>query len=518
MAFERTSGILLHPTSLAAPGGIGDLGPEAYRFADFLHAARQGLWQVLPLGPSGIGNSPYSATSAFAGNPLLISLDRLAERGWMAMAKNKMPAATGERDGNVDFAQVSAQKLPLVRAAARNFLASAGEGARARLARFEQENAWWLEDFALFDVLRSKHGLRTWREWPSGLARREPEALAAARRELAPEIAITKAVQFAFFEQWAALRAYCRARSIKIVGDVAIFVSYDSADVWTHPELFHLNAELEPTVVAGVPPDVFSPTGQRWGNPLYRWEVLRATGYDWWIRRLRAALATCDIIRLDHFRGFEAYWEIPASEATAVKGRWLDGPRDDLFHALRAQLGDLPFIAEDLGFITPEVHFLRGRLGIPGMRVMQFAFGDPGAHIYLPHRFEHNTVVYTGTHDNATMRDWWEHYATPAEKEAVRAYIGEDADGVNWGFIRAAAGSIADLCIVPLQDVLGLGAEGRMNVPSKPDGNWAWRLRKGDLKPELAAKLATLAEVSDRMPPAAPAAAPAAATLDDFAA
>lgn len=497
MPFERTSGILLHPTSLPARGGIGDLGPEAHRFVDFLAEARQGLWQVLPLGPCGMGNSPYSATSAFAGNPLLVSLERLAERGWLARERvAALPAAPGK----VDYGAVTAAKLPLLREAAQNFLRGAGDGSRARFARFQQENAWWLDDFALFDVLRARNQQRTWREWPQPLARREPSALDHARHDFADELAMVKAVQFAFFEQWAALRAHCRARGIKIVGDVAIFVSYDSADVWMRPDLFHLNGELEPTVVAGVPPDVFSKTGQRWGNPLYRWDALAATGYDWWVRRLRWALQTCDIIRLDHFRGFEAYWEIPASEPTAVNGRWVAGPRDDLFHTLRHHLGDLPFIAEDLGFITPEVHQMRERLRIPGMRVMEFGFGDPGAHIYLPHRFEPNTVVYTGTHDNATINDWWKNYATPAERAAVRAYLGEDAEGVNWAFIRAAAASVADLCVLPLGDVLGLGPEGRMNIPSSADGNWAWRFRADALTPELAAKLAALATVSDRVP------------------
>jgi 4-alpha-glucanotransferase len=500
MPFERNSGILLHPTSLPARGGIGDLGPEAYRFADFLAQAKQGLWQVLPLAPCGIGNSPYSATSAFAGNPLLVSLERLAERGWLAPER---AAALPDPSGNVDYDKVNATKLPLLREAAQNFLRAAGDSARSRFARFQQENAWWLDDFALFDVLRARNQQRTWREWPRELARREPQALDRARHDLADDLAVVKAIQFAFFEQWAALRAHCRARAIKIVGDVAIFVSYDSADVWMRPDLFHLNQDLEPTVVAGVPPDVFSKTGQRWGNPLYRWDALAGTGYDWWVRRLRWALQTCDIIRLDHFRGFEAYWEIPASEPTAVNGRWVAGPQDDLFHTLRRHLGDLPFIAEDLGFITPQVREMRARLNIPGMRVMEFGFGDPGAHIYLPHRFECNTVVYTGTHDNATINDWWKNYATPAEREAVRSYLGEDPDGVNWAFIRAAAGSVADLCILPLGDVLGLGPEGRMNIPSKADGNWAWRFRRDALTPALAKRLALLAEVSDRVPSAA---------------
>jgi 4-alpha-glucanotransferase len=495
MPFERASGILLHPTSLPSRGGIGDLGPEAYRFVDFLSASKQGLWQVLPLGPCGVGNSPYSAISAFAGNPLMISLERLAERGWIAKER---VAAVPDGAGNVDFDKVSASKLPLLHEAARNFVRGGSDAARARFHKFQHDNAWWLEDFALFDVLRERNGKKTWREWPRELASREPQAIERARADFADDIAATKAMQFAFFEQWAALRRECRTQGIKIVGDVAIFVSYDSADVWMHPELFHLNHDLEPTVVAGVPPDAFSKTGQRWGNPLYRWEALRERGYDWWVRRLRWALETCDIIRLDHFRGFEAYWEIPATEKTAVNGRWVAGPRDDLFNALRQHLGDLPFIAEDLGFITPEVHQLRERLNVPGMRVMEFGFGDPGAHIYLPHKFERNTVVYTGTHDNATIRDWWEHYATAAEKAAASAYLGDDPDGTNWAFIRAAAGSVADLCVIPLGDVLGLGADGRMNVPSEADGNWAWRFRRDALTPELTKKLAELATVSDR--------------------
>jgi 4-alpha-glucanotransferase len=500
MPFERTSGILLHPTSLPSRGGIGDLGAEAHRFADFLSDAKQGLWQVLPLGPCGIGNSPYSATSAFAGNPLLVSLERLAERGWLARER---AAVLADAPGNVDYQRVASAKRPLLREAAANFLRGASDGARGRFARFQQENAWWLDDFALFDVLRARNQGRTWREWPAPLAHRDPAALDRARSDFADDVAVVKAIQFAFFEQWSALRARCAARGVKIVGDVAIFVSYDSADVWMRPDLFHLDEHLEPTVVAGVPPDVFSKTGQRWGNPLYRWDALRANGYDWWVRRLRWALQTCDIIRLDHFRGFEAYWEIPASEPTAVNGHWVDGPRDDLFHVLRQHLGDLPFIAEDLGFITPQVHQMRERLRIPGMRVMEFGFGDPGAHIYLPHRFEPNTVVYTGTHDNATINDWWANYATAAEREAAAAYVGEDPDGINWAFIRAAAGSVADLCIIPLGDVLGLGADGRMNIPSSADGNWAWRLRRDALTPELAKKLATLATVSDRVPSAA---------------
>ena len=496
MSFERASGILLHPTSLPSRGGIGDLGPAAYEFVDFLAAARQGLWQVLPLGPPGKGNSPYSATSAFAGNPLLISLERLADRGWLERDRlESLP------DGvfAIDYDQVRTAKLPLLREAASNFLAQPRQE-HERFHRFCRENSYWLDHFVLFDVLRQLYRTENWNRWPRDLARRAPEALDEVRRRLAHELDVARVIQFAFREQWRALHRRCAELGVKIIGDVAIFVSYNSADVWTHPELFHLDDELEPYVVAGVPPDAFSDTGQRWGNPLYRWEVLKDRGYDWWIERMRAALAACDIVRLDHFLGFHHYWEIPASEPTAMHGRWVEGPRDDLFHALRQALGALPIIAEDLGLITEEVRALRQRLALPGMRVLQFGFGNRGAHIYLPHQFERNTVVYTGTHDNDTTLGWWQH-ASDHERCHASAYLGQDPLGVNWAFIRAAEASPASLCLVPLQDVLGLGTEARMNVPSRPDGNWTWRCQPGALTGELASRLATITEVSDRCAP-----------------
>lgn len=490
----RSSGILLHPTSLPSHGGIGDFGPEAYAFLDFLADARQGLWQILPLSPPGLGNSPYSAISAFAGNPLLVSLERLEDRGWIA--KNRLPrsSSTGSR---VDFEAVKAAKLPLLRQAAQNFL-EANNGLRRRFEAFKLENSWWLEDFVLFEVIREVQGGASWNTWPQGLARREPQALHQFGLEYQRQLEIERAIQFAFFEQWRALRQYCRRREIKIIGDVAIFVNYDSADVWRNPALFHLDESLQPTVVAGVPPDFFSATGQRWGNPLYRWEVCKATNYDWWVRRMRWALETCDIVRLDHFRGFESYWEIPASEPTAVHGRWTQGPGEDLFKVLRDRLGKLPFIAEDLGMITPEVYALRDRLEIPGMKILQFGFDNPGAHVYLPHNFPPNCVVYTGTHDNDTTVGWWNSGASAETKRNAIAYLGDAKDGIQWSFIRAALGSAASLAVVPLQDVLGLGSDGRMNIPSHSDGNWGWRFQSGALRRELAEKLATLAVVSDR--------------------
>ncbi|HLW55337.1 MAG TPA: 4-alpha-glucanotransferase [Candidatus Angelobacter sp.] len=501
MANGRLAGIILHPTSLPSPGGIGDLGAEAYAFIDFLGRSRQGLWQILPLSPPGMGNSPYSAISAFAGNPLLISLDRLAERGWIAAAE--LPAHQPV-SGPVDFDAAKAWKLPLLRRAAQSFLNKA-DGDRRRFEDFKRDNAWWLEDFALFQVMRVVYKGAVWSEWPRGLARREQDALHGFGLEHREDLEAERAIQFAFFEQWRAVRAYGAQRGIKIVGDVAIFVNYDSADVWRNPDLFYLDSDLRPTVVAGVPPDAFSATGQRWGNPLYKWDAVRDQGYRWWVQRMAWALKSCDIVRLDHFRGFESYWEIPASEPTAVRGQWKPGPQDDLFRVLRERLGELPFIAEDLGMITPAVHAMRDRLAIPGMKVLQFAFGDPGAHIYLPHNYVPNCVVYTGTHDNDTTRGWWESGARDDERSHAEAYLGplpEGADGVVWAFIRAALASVARLAIVPLQDVLVLGADARMNTPSLHDGNWGWRYQPGVLTEKIASRLRELTEMCDRVPEA----------------
>ena len=497
MLNQRSAGILLHPTSFPSHGGIGDLGPAAYEFIDFLASARQGLWQILPLNPAGIGNSPYSSTSAFAGNILLLSLERLADRG---MISHQRVASLDAPEGPVDYPRVEREKLPLLHEAAASFLRGADSGHRARFDRFVATNSWWLEDYVLFEALRLRYQQRSWNTWPHELAHREPSAIAAIRDELREALDRARFLQFAFFEQWRALHSYSRDRGIKIIGDVAIFVSYDSADVWTHPDIFRLDANsLEPECVAGVPPDAFSITGQRWGNPLYRWAELKLRGYEWWVQRMRWALENCDIIRLDHFRGFLQYWEIPNSEPTAVHGRWVNGPGEDLFRVLHEKLGDLPFIAEDLGVITPDVNVLRDLLQMPGMRVLQFAFGNPGAHIYLPHRYVQNTVVYTGTHDNDTTLGWWKN-CSGDERRFAGSLLGETSDGINWAMIRLAQSSTADLCIVPLQDVLSLGSEARMNVPSFGDGNWSWRYSSGTLRAELAQKLATLAEVTDRQP------------------
>ncbi len=497
MSFPRASGVLLHPTSLPSRGGIGDFGPAAYSFADYLASGKQSLWQVLPLGPLGFGNSPYSSTSAFAGSPLLVSLERLADRGWISASQlSGLPDAVEP----VDYQRIFRQKMPLLFEAAHNFLRSAGTDSQSRFERFREQNRWWLDDFVLFDGIRAQLHLESWNRWPRELTHREPAALENKRAELHDNLEARSVLQFFFSEQWQALRAYCARQSIRMVGDIAIFVNFDSADVWTHPDLFRLNADLEPEVVAGVPPDFFSKTGQHWGNPLYRWDVMRERGYAWWVDRLRWATHNFDYIRLDHFRGFAQFWEIPGGEKTAINGRWVDGPKDDLFNRLRDALGGLPFFAEDLGYITADVHALRERIGIPGMAVLQFGFGDVGSHTHLPHTYTPERVVYTGTHDNDTILGWWESAVTEEERTHARAYLGTCEDGVNWALIRNAINSVARLSVVPLQDVLGLGSEARMNVPSKTEGNWQWRYRPEMLRPELASKLSALTEVADRLP------------------
>jgi 4-alpha-glucanotransferase len=496
MLTQRSSGILLHPSSLPARGGIGDFGPVAYEFVDWLASAEQTLWQILPFGPPGYGNSPYSCTSAFAGNVLFISAERLADQGLLDREK---VAALPDGDSPVDYESVGAHKLPLLREAADNFFRRADSGARQLYDDFCRENEWWLHDYALFSALREKYNNEPWHSWPEGVVERDPGTIKKLNAELAQDLARERFLQFTFFQQWCRLRSYCGERGIRIVGDLAIFVSYNSADVWTHPEIFRLRKDLLPDVVAGVPPDAFSKTGQRWGNPLYDWEKLKETGYEWWIKRLRWAVETCDIVRLDHFRGFEAYWEIPADEPTAINGHWVQGPNDDLFKAIRNALGKLPFIAEDLGYITKEVEALRKKLDIPGMKVLQFGFGNRGAHIYLPHSYEPNSVVYTGTHDNDTTLGWWKNCASDQEKLFAATYLNIlSEDDIAWSFVRGALTSVANLAIVPMQDILGLGSDARMNVPSKTHGNWSWRVDKGALTPDLAQRLARLVELTDR--------------------
>jgi 4-alpha-glucanotransferase len=495
MPFERSSGLLLHITSLPSYGGIGDLGPAAYAFADFLSAGKQRHWQVLPLGPTGFGNSPYASLSAFAGNPLLISLEKLVEARWIG--SERIAGLPGDA-GNVRFGDVERSKKPLVAEAARNFVTNHDAAQWERFQRFCATNAYWLNDYALYNLVRQNFQSASWNSWPKEFGRRDPRALSSFARDHAQELECEKAIQFAFEEQWSALRSYCGERSIRFVGDVAIFVNYDSADVWTHPEIFDLDKDLNPIHVSGVPPDYFSATGQRWGNPLYKWDVLASEGFAWWVDRIRRARALYDSVRLDHFRGFEAFWQIPAADRTAVGGKWIKGPGAQLFAKLRQQLGETPFIAEDLGLITPEVEALREELHLPGMRVLQFGFSDRGAHIYLPHRYVRNTVVYTGTHDNDTTLGWWQHETTDEERAAVRAYLKPAENDVAWSMIRAAAASVADVCLFPVQDVLSLGSEARMNLPASPENNWNWRMAPDALNAALAKELCNLTEVTDR--------------------
>jgi 4-alpha-glucanotransferase len=497
MPFDRSSGLLLHITSLPSYGGIGDLGPAAYEFADFLAAAKQQLWQVLPLSPTGYGNSPYAALSAFAGNPLLVSLELLADKGWITADRLKnLPG----RKGDVDFEAAAQAKIPVLEEAAKNFLHQHSDEDWKRFEDYRRTNWTWLEGFALYSVLRRKYHQASWSSWPAELAHRQPEAIQRLWEEHNDEIQIQQIIQFVFDEQWCALRSYCKGRSIKLIGDVAIFVNYDSADVWNNPGIFELREDLSPIRVAGVPPDYFSATGQRWGNPLYKWDVLAQQGFGWWIDRVQRARSLYDIIRLDHFRGFEAFWAIPAENDTAVVGEWIKAPGHELFQKLHDALGDLPFIAEDLGLITAEVDALREHFNFPGMRIFQFGFSDKHAHNYLPHHYVTNCVVYTGTHDNNTTRGWWEEEANKVEKEAAKAYLGTTKKDFVWDMIRGANASVADLCLVPVQDILDLGTEARMNMPSRASGNWSWRCPEGALTPEIAAELAAISEVTDREP------------------
>jgi 4-alpha-glucanotransferase len=494
---ERLSGILLHLTSLPSYGGVGDFGPAAYAFADFLASAKQRMWQVLPLSPTGYGSSPYSALSAFAGNPVLISLEGLVSEGWIAW--DRIAGLPGH-EGPADFDAATRLKMPLIEEAARNFLDRATDEARARFQRFCDENISWLPDYAMFNVLRRSFEYASWIDWPEEYARRKHDALTAVLNERGRELAVEQAIQFFFSEQWSALREYCAERKIRVMGDVAIFVNYDSADVWTNSDMFELDDDLKPIRVSGVPPDYFSSTGQRWGNPLYKWGLLKERGFDWWVSRIRRSLTLYDIIRLDHFRGFEAYWSIPADEDTAVNGQWVKAPGHELFQRLKEVFGHLPFVAEDLGLITPEVDELREHFGMPGMRILQFGFSDRGGHLYLPHRYVPNTVAYTGTHDNNTTLGWWRDDCGEVERANVETYLQTiQSDGeVVWAMIRAAARSVANVCIFPMQDVLHLGSEARMNTPSAGAGNWTWRYDLNAVHPDFGVQLAALMEMTDR--------------------
>lgn len=483
MAFPRGSGILLHPTSLPGRHGIGSFGPEAFRFVDFLATAGQRYWQVLPLGHTGYGDSPYAAFSAFAGNPLLIDLEALVEAGWLAPETlEQAPAFPTDR---VDYGALIPWKTKVLQEAYQGFREHATEAERTAALEFYAQAASWLEDYALFMALKDAHGGEPWEKWEPGARFRVPQAIAHYRGVFAENLGFYRFVQYVFFKQYTAVKQYANRHGIIVVGDMPIFVASDSADAWAHRDFFLFDREGRPLVVAGVPPDYFSATGQLWGNPLYRWDVIAQTGYQWWIARMRMALAMYDIVRIDHFRGFEAFWAIPYGDRTAIRGRWVKAPGHQLFQRLTRTLGSLPIIAEDLGVITPAVERLRDRFGFPGMKVLQFAFGSDELNPYLPHRHVPNSVVYTGTHDNDTTIGW---FRTAPRKEKIDTlrHTGTDGQRIALDLMRVAMSSLANMAIIPMQDVLELGSRARMNTPGEPEGNWAWKLPSGMLQADLA--------------------------------
>jgi 4-alpha-glucanotransferase len=507
MNFPRSSGVLLHPTCLPGPHGVGDFGPEAYRFTDFLHSAGQKRWQVLPLNPTGYADSPFQCFSASAGNPLLISLERLADQG--ILDRSDVRSVPAFLLGTVDYGAVIRFKMPLLQKAATNFFNHASAADRSRFQEFSQANAVWLDAFALFMAVKQAHNLVAWTRWPPDIAARESGALKRMSEILAPSIEAQKFFQYEFFRQWQELRAYGRERGIRIIGDLPIYIAHDSADVWSNRELFLLDESGNPVKIAGVPPDYFSATGQCWGNPIYNWPLLKQTGYKWWIERLRAALRLYDVVRIDHFRGFEAYWEVPAQETTAINGRWVKGPGAELFSVLRQEFGDLPIIAENLGVITPEVEAIRHEFGLPGMAILQFAFGnDPQAPTFKPHNYVCDLVAYTGTHDNDTVVGWWNSSGTgdstrtpedvAKEHAYACAYLGFKDDPIHWVLIRGIMSSVANTAIAPMQDILGLGSEARMNLPGMASGYWKWRMKPGAASNEIAARLKQMVTLYDR--------------------
>lgn len=500
MKFPRASGILLHPTSLPGRYGIGDLGEAAYAFIDYLVAGSQSLWQVLPLGPTSYGDSPYQSLSAFAGNTNLISFDKLRKLGWLT--DDDLADLPDFPTYSVDYGPVIEYHQQKLTRAYQQFQKNANAGYRQAFQKWCKQEAFWLEDFVLFFALKNENGGKPWVEWDNeDEALYQPEALEAARERLADQINFNRFTQWLFFAQWDELKTYANQKGVSIIGDIPIFVAHDSADVWANKRFFYLDPKGNPTVIAGVPPDYFSKTGQRWGNPLYRWETLKKEGYDWWIKRVQAILKLVDIVRIDHFRAFEDYWEIPASEETAVKGEWVKGPNVDFFKVLEAALGDLPIIAEDLGEITEEVEILRDTLDLPGMKIIQFAWSDPDNE-FLPHNYKtQNCVAYSGTHDNNTVMGWWMGEGSEGQKAFVEAYVGKKVIEPHWEMIRLGMMSIASMFVAPLQDVFGFGEDTRMNTPGKEQGNWGWRFSADWLeKREPLERLKHLTHVYGRHP------------------
>ena len=494
----RASGVLLHPTSLPSRFGIGDLGENAYRFVDFLANSDQQIWQILPIGPTGYGNSPYLSYSALAGNPLLISPEVLAGQGLLTSEElNSLPDFSLDK---VEFERVIASKVPLLRMASDRFKAQTESDGEFK--RFCNSQNDWLSDYALFMSLKQAHGGSSWHQWDKDIAYRQPEAMAKAAAELADEIFFHKFVQYQFFSQWKNLKRYANQKRVRIFGDIPIYVAHDSVDVWAHSSIFRLNEETgEAALMAGVPPDYFSATGQLWGNPVYNWEELQKTDFKWWIRRLEGILEYVDIIRIDHFRGFQAYWAVPQGEDTAMNGTWLDAPGDEFFQLLEKQLGKLPIVAEDLGVITPEVEALRDKFNFPGMKIIQFAFDSDRDNGFLPYNYsDRNCLVYTGTHDNNTTVGWF-YERSPEDQAKVTDYLGcVGEDGIHWALIRLALGSVGNTVILPFQDILGLGTDAKMNTPSQPTGNWAWRCRAEAFNDELSGRLKYLTYMYGRTP------------------
>jgi len=490
---QRAAGVVLHPTCLPGPHGVGDFGTNAYFFIDWLHTAGQTLWQTLPLGPVGPGDSPYMGSSAFAGNPLLVALEPLVQRGWLAAQSLQQPWD----EQRIDFEAVTPWRLQKLREAFHGFELHASTQDRSEFAAWALSQQAWLEDYALFMALDQAHSPALWPEWPPELALRDAAALVKARDSHAHEIDFWCFVQWQFELQWQAIKSYAHSKGVRLVGDLPIFVAHHSADCWARPDLYELDGSGHPQVVAGVPPDFFSDTGQRWGNPLYNWDAMARDGYRWWIERVRRQLHLADVVRIDHFRGFVDYWEIPASEPNAVRGRWQPGPGEALFKALALALGDLPIIAEDLGIITLEVSVLRERTGFPGMRVLQFAFSGDAGNAFLPHNFEPGTVVYTGTHDNDTVPGWWAS-CSAHERAFATQYLGLNGEDVHWAMVRAASFSVARLSLCQLQDVLGLGSAHRMNTPGTM-GCWSWRFTWDQVTPDVAQRLANITAASGRV-------------------
>ncbi len=475
MKFKRSSGILLHPTCLPGPYGIGDIGSNAHRWIDFLSSSGCGLWQILPLGPTGYGDSPYQCFSSFAGNPFLISPDALLSDD--LLHPDDLVDRPAFPNDHVDFGELIPWKLGLLDRSFIRFQHSHSARLKTAMEEFRVKQSVWLDDFALFMALKEIHGGQPWHTWEEPLRNRHPEALLQVRKKF--EVAIQRQIyrQFIFFRQWSQLLTHAHEKHIQIIGDIPIFVAHDSADVWSNPQLFHLDKSGKPTFVAGVPPDYFAPTGQLWGNPLYRWEIHARDGYAWWVERIKVTLALVDIIRIDHFRGFAGYWEVPGDAKTAEIGRWVPGPGKDFFQRIKDTLGDLPIIAEDLGVITPDVEDLRDSFDLPGMRILQFGFDSTPSDPFLPHNYPVNCIVYTGTHDNDTALGWYNR-VLEKDKTFYRSYMNRDGSDFSWDLIRGVWSSVAIFGLAPMQDFLNLGNEARMNYPGNPSGNWTWRMPK----------------------------------------